>query len=150
MRFEKRDILSCLAILCLSITLGCGKKSGEPAAPTPTTAQPQVQAQAASVDTAKPIPEVQAQAETMSVDALKATAIKYKDAIVAKQAEVEKVLAKVKEIPITEALGPEAKALKTDVVNLQTSLKALKDRFQVYYDTLKKKGGDVSGLTPQG
>lgn len=143
MRFEKSDVLSCLLVLCLSITLGCGKKGGEPAAPSPTAAQ----AQAASVDTEKPIPEIQAQTQTMNVDALKATALKYKDAIVAKQSAVEKVLAKIKEIPITEALGPEAKTLKTDALNLQTSLKALKDRFQVYYDALKKKGGDVSGLT---
>ncbi len=147
MTFDKRDSLVCLLVLCLSITLGCGKKGGEPVAPSTPPAQPQAPAQAPSVDTAKPIPEVQAQAETMSVDALKATALKYKDAIVAKQADLDKVLAKIKEIPITDALGPEAKALKTDVVNLQTSLKALKDRFQVYYDTLKKKGGDTSGLS---
>ena len=99
------------------------------------------------MDTEKPVAEIQAQTETMSVDALKATAIKYKDAITAKQAEIEKVVAKIKEIPITQALGQEAKTVKTDLQNLQTSLQALKDRFQVYYEALKKKGGDVSGLT---
>ena len=143
MRFERRDLLSCVLVLCLSITLGCGKKGAEPTPPS-TKGAP---AQAASVDTEKPISEVQTQAETMSVESLKATALKYKDAILAKQSEIDKVAAKIKEIPITEALGQEAKTLKGDLQNLETSLKALKDRFQVYYDTLKKKGGDLSGLT---
>jgi len=141
-RLEKRDIMSCVLVVFLSITLGCGKKSGE-ATPPPA---PKTAAQPAGVDTQKPVAEVQAQAETMTVDSLKATAIKYKEAILAKQGEIGKLAAKIKEIPITEALGQEAKTLKTDLGNLDTSLKALKDRFQVYYDTLKKKGGDVSGL----
>jgi hypothetical protein len=29
---------------------------------------------------------------------------------------------------------------------LNKSVSALKDRFQVYYDKLKEKGGDISGL----
>jgi len=143
MRFEKRDVLSYLMILFLSITLGCSKK-GDEGTPARTAG---AGTGAASVDTEKPIAEVQAQAETMTVDSLKATAIKYKEAILAKQGEIEKLAAKIKEIPITDALGQEAKALKTDLQSVETSLKALKDRFQVYYDTLKKKGGDVSGLT---
>jgi len=133
--------------LGLSISLGCSKKSGEPTAPSAQETQAQTQAPAASVDTEKPVAEIQAQTETMSVDALKATAIKYKDAITAKQAEIEKVVAKIKEIPITQALGQEAKTVKTDLQNLQTSLQALKDRFQVYYEALKKKGGELSGPT---
>lgn len=140
MRLGKYNILSCLLILFLSITLGCSKKGDE------GTAASTAGAGAVSVDTQKPIAEVQAQAETMTVDSLKATAIKYKEAILAKQAELQKLAAKLKEIPITEALGEEAKALKTDLQSVEASLKALKDRFQVYYDTLKKKGGDVSGL----
>ena len=46
------------------------------------------------------------------------------------------------------ALGiQEAKTLKTELQNIETSLKALKERFQVYYDTIKEKGGDLSNLT---
>jgi len=142
MRLEKRDILSCLLVLLLSMTLGCGKKGDKGTPPGATGAGARV----ASVDTEKPVSEIQAQAQTMTVDSLKATAIKYKEAIVAKQGEIEKLAAKIKEIPIADALGQEAKTLKTDLGNLETSVKALKDRFQVYYDTLKKKGGDLSGL----
>jgi len=143
MRFEHRYILSCLLVLLLSIPLGCSKK-GDETTPASTTG---AGAGAASVDTQKPISEVQAQADTMSVDSLRATALKYKEAILARQAEIQKLAEKMKEIPIADALGQEAKQLKTDLQNLETSVKALKDRFQVYYDTLKKKGGDLSGLT---
>ena len=143
MRFEKRPIVSCLLIFSLSLTLGCSKKTGEKR-PTSTAGGG---AKTASVDTEKPVSEIQAQAETMPVDNLKAVALKYKEAILAKQGEIEKLTAKIKEIPIAEALGEKAKTLKTELQNLQTSLTALKDRFQVYYDTLKKKGGDVSNLT---
>ena len=145
---QKCDILSCLLVVSLWVTVGCGKKGNEGAAPGPKGASTQAagSAQAANVDTEKPISEVQAQAETMTVDSLRATALKYKDAILAKQDEINKVAAKIKEIPIAQTLGEEAKTLKADLQNLETALKALKDRFQVYYDTLKKKGGDLSGL----
>jgi delta 1-pyrroline-5-carboxylate dehydrogenase len=145
MRFEKRQILCCCLVLFLLTTFGCRKKGGQTTSGTGTKAP--APAQAASVDTEKPVSEIQTQAQTMTVDSLKATALKYKEAIVAKQADIEKLTAKIKEIPVAEALGEEAKTLKADLATLETNLKALKDRFQVYYDTLKQKGGDVSNLT---
>jgi hypothetical protein len=149
MRFEKRQILCCCLVLFLLTTFGCRKKGGQTTSGTGTKAPAPARApaQAASVDTEKPVSEVQTQAQTMTVDSLKATALKYKEAIVAKQADIEKLTAKIKEIPVAEALGEEAKTLKADLATLETNLKALKDRFQVYYDTLKQKGGDVSNLT---
>ena len=97
-------------------------------------------------DTDKPIAEVQAEASKMSVDQLKAKAMEYKDAIVAKKAEIEKVTAKLKEIPIAQQMGTEAKALQTDIANLSKALSDLTERFQVYYNKLKEAGGDISGL----
>jgi hypothetical protein len=143
MKFTKRGIVSSLLVVSLLIIVGCSKKpeEGKPAGATaPAAGAP------AAVDTEKPVAEVQAQAETMTVENLKATALKYKEAILAKQADISALAAKVKEIPITEALGEEAKKLKTDLTGLETSLKSLKDRFQVYYNTLKTKGGDLAGL----
>jgi hypothetical protein len=140
---QKRDVLLGLLVLSLSITLGCGKKSGQGTTPAPKATTTQT----AAVDASKPIAEVQAQAETMNVESLRATALQYKDAILAKQGDLEKLAAKIKDIPITQALGQEATTVKTEFQNLQTSVKAMKDRFQVYHDTLKKKGGDVSNLT---
>jgi len=70
----------------------------------------------------------------------------YKKAIVAKEGDVEKLAAQLKEIPVAEMLGEEAKGVKADMEKLQQSVSALQERFQIYYDTLKEKGGDVSGL----
>ena len=142
MRLKKREILSCLLVVSLCMIVGCGKE-GDEQTPGGTGG---AETQAASVDMEKPVSEIQAEAGTMTVDGLKATAMKYKEAVLAKQGELEKLAARIKEIPIAEALGEEAKTLKTDLANLQSSLTALKDRFQVYHDTLKEKGGDVTGL----
>ena len=52
----------------------------------------------------------------------------------------------IKAIPITEALGEEAKSLKADLEELNSSLKALKERFDVYYNKLVELKADVSSL----
>jgi hypothetical protein len=97
-------------------------------------------------DTNKSIADIQAEASKMNAEQLKAKAMEYKDAIVAKKAEIEKVAAKLKEIPITQQIGAEAKALQTDTANLSKTLADLTARFQVYYNKLKETGGNVSGL----
>jgi chromosome segregation ATPase len=104
--------------------LGCGKKADEN----------------------KPISEVKAEAEKLDTDELRAMAMVYQKAIAAKNGEVEKLTAKLKDIPVTEMLGDEAKELKADIDNLNKSLSALKERFEVYYQKLKEQGGDLSGL----
>lgn len=143
MRSARNAVLSCLLALLLLVAIGCDKKTDQDQ--PPATARSDTKAPAVAAD--KPVSEVQAEAATMSVENFKATALKYKDAIIAKQADIETLAAKVKEIPLTEALGEEAKTLKADLQNLETDLKALKDRFEVYYSKLKEKGADVAGLT---
>ena len=44
------------------------------------------------------------------------------------------------------ALSEKAKTLKTEVQKIESTIKNLTDRFQVYYNKLKEKGGDLSGL----
>ncbi|NLX23073.1 MAG: hypothetical protein GXY55_15585 [Phycisphaerae bacterium] len=97
-------------------------------------------------DEGKSIAEAKAEAEKMDVEALRAKALSYKEAIVAKQKEISELQGRIKEIPITEALGEKAKSLKQDAEALTKSLGALKDRFEVYYGELKEKKGDLSGL----
>ena len=75
-----------------------------------------------------------------------AAAIKYKEAIADKKAETKELVAKVKEIAISEALGKKARTLKTEAQNLENTLSELTTRFQVYYDALKEKGTSLSGL----
>jgi len=124
MKNVRKMSLYCLLALCSLALLGCGKKADE----------------------TKPIGEVKTEAEKMGVDELRSIALKYKEAIIAKQDDIAKIGAELKKIPITAMLGEEAKGLKSDIENLNKSVSALKERFEIYYNKLKEKGGDSSGL----
>ena len=117
-------ITICLSALLIAVFVGCGKKADE----------------------TKPLSEVKAEAETMDVAKLKAMAEKYKESLMAKEDEVAKLMSKMKEIPLADIAGQESKDLKAEIDNLSKSVSALKARFKVYYNKLKEKGGDVSGL----
>jgi hypothetical protein len=136
--------LSCLIAVSALAIVGCAKK-GEKAPPAKTTTTEA--GVTVTADAEKPLADVQAQAQTMSVANLRSTAVQYQQAISAKQVDLQKVWTQVKEIPITEALGDKAKALKTEALKIESTVKALTERFQVYYNKLKEKGGDLSGLT---
>jgi chromosome segregation ATPase len=82
----------------------------------------------------------------MSIEKLRAKAMEYKDAIMSKKAEIDKLSSKIDEIPVTEMMGEEAKQLKSDLDDLNQSISALQERFEVYYNQLKEQGGDLSGL----
>jgi len=124
MKSARNAVLCCLLALCPFAIFGCGKKADEN----------------------KPLGEVKAEAEKMDKNQLRTMAMVYKDAITAKKGEVEKIAAKLKDIPVTEMLGKEAQGLKADIDNLNKSISALKERFEVYYQRLKAEGGDLSGL----
>ena len=123
----KTKLLLCvgLSAVLLLMLAGCGSKADEN----------------------KPMSDVKAEAETMSVEKLKAAALAYKKAIEAKKPELEKITAKLKAIPIPDALGQEAKSLKSDIDELNKSVQALRERFDVYYGKLKELKADVSDLT---
>ena len=127
MKFVKEGAFWSLLVMCMLFVFGCGNGGGD-------------------ADETKPISEVKAEAEKMDAGQLRAIAMQYKEAIVAKQADIEKVTAKLKEIPLTSMMGEEAKALKADISNLNASITALKARFDVYYEKLKAAGGDLAGL----
>jgi hypothetical protein len=97
-------------------------------------------------DTTKPIPEVKAEAEKMDVSQLRSMAMTYKDAIAAKTEEIKAEGLKLKDIPIMEMTGDKAKAINASIDELKKTVDALTERFQIYLDELKKKGGDLSGL----
>jgi Skp family chaperone for outer membrane proteins len=144
------------------VLAGCAKKADRGPAPTKTStstspAAPQASPPASptspgaavnvAADLQKSIAAIESQAQTMNVADLKATAVQYQQALSAKQADLQKLAAEVKGLSITDALGDKGKALKADAQKNEADVKTLKDRFQVYYNKLKEKGGDVSGLT---
>ncbi len=123
---------------------GCKGKKVEENKPAPQP--PSAPAAEVKADENVPVTEVKTEADKMDVSQLRAAALTYKEAIVAKKAELDKLAAQLKEIPVTDLLGEKAKQLKTDVDNLTKSVDALKERFDVYYAKLKEKSGDLSGL----
>jgi hypothetical protein len=46
----------------------------------------------------------------------------------------------------TELLSNETKKIQADINNIKTSIDSLTERFKVYYNTLKEKGGDTTSL----
>ncbi len=114
-----------LLLLCSLIVLGCSQKAG---------------------DENKSIDEIKAEAEKMDTAQLRAMAMKYKEAIVAKNEEIDKLLAGLKDIAAADALDGKTKEIKTEMESINKSLSTLEERFEVYYNKLKEKGGDISGL----
>ena len=92
-----------------------------------------------SVDENKPLSEVKADAQSMSAKQLQSMIDKYKVAIDKKMGEVQVVKDKLKEIPLTQILGEEAKLLKKEVGEVKDSLKSLQDRMKLYLKELEKQ-----------
>jgi len=125
-----RNVVLCLLTGCVLSLSGCGKKTGQPA----------------KADETKPLSEVKAEAEGMDVKKLKAMTLAYQDAIMVKKGEADRLMAKFKDIPVAKLMGEEANEVKAELDALGKSMSALSKRFQLYYDKLKEKGGDLSGL----
>ena len=86
------------------------------------------------VDESKPIEQVRAEAQRMNKEELFAATLAYKDAVEAMQ----KLLWEY-----SESYAPEGEA-KYEAA--QKSLAALKERFQVYSDKLREKGGSPPAI----
>ena len=67
--------------------------------------------------------------------------------ITSKKGEIDKLAAKLKDIPIAEIVGEETKGIKAEIDAINKSVTALKERFDIYYNKLKEKDGDLSGLS---
>jgi len=122
--------LYCLLVLCSLVLFGCG--NGDE---TET-----------KVDENKPISEVKAEAEKMSTEELRTIALKYKESILAKSEKLDEITGN-----LMGALGKgdqsnKLNELKAELEEINKSTAALNERFEVYYQKLKEKGGDVSGL----
>ncbi len=96
------------------------------------------------VDETKPVDQIKQEAQAMDAAKLEAVANKYKAAIEAKKGEISKLQGKIKDIPVKELLGDEAKKLKGDVSEISSSVKALSERMNVYLSELKKKGAELN------
>lgn len=92
------------------------------------------------------VADAEQESTSMSVDDLKAKASEYKAAIATKLEQIEPLTAKLKEIPLTQQMGDEAKALQADIAAINEDVAALKERLNVYLEALKEHGISVSDI----
>ncbi len=115
-------LISLMALMMVGFIVGCG----------------------GGADEEKPITDVKAEAEKMDTDQLQAKVDEYKKAIEAKKPEIEK-LQKELGSGLTGAITgdkPEnADELQKELDGLQTSVKALQERCEIYAAELEKKQG---------
>jgi hypothetical protein len=123
------------------------QKATESAKPATEQVKQALTAAAAEIDLASPIDTLKAQAKQMNVDALKATAEKYKAQFLSTKTDWTTKTDLLAKIPTMEKLGPEAQALTKEIQTLTSSLASLKERMTVYVDALKAKGVDISSFT---
>jgi len=134
MKTVKSTTLLCLLVLCSLIVVGCSEKK-EAVVPTDK-----------KTDENKAISQVKAEAEKMDAGQLRAAALKCKEAVEAKSAEVDKLAKELMQNMVADKSGDKLKDLNARMSALNKSAEALAEQFQVYYDKLKAKGGDLSGL----
>lgn len=132
MKGTRNIVLWGLLVLYSLGIMGCGKKTDV--------------GTGVKADENKPVSEVKAEAEKMSTEDLRAAAMVYKKAIEAKTAEVDKLAKELMKVMLADKSSDEMKTLQAQTGKLNQSVAALTERFQIYYEKLKEKGGDLSGF----
>lgn len=122
------------------------QKAAETVKPVVEEAKQALQTAAAEIDLTSSIDKLKEQAKGMSIDALKATAEKYKAQLLSTKTDLAAKTGSLAKVPLTEKLGAEAQALTKDIQTLTSSMTSLKDRMMVYVDALKAKGIDISSF----
>ena len=116
-----------IALLSLTTLYGCGKKA----------------------DTQKPIEQVRAEAEKMSVSDLQSAAKAYADEIASKKTEAEKIQSQLKGLSVQDMLGEKGKSIKDQASALGQQVSALTERYQVYAQKYQSAGGDMAKIQIQ-
>jgi len=114
----------CLLITAMVFTFGCAKKA----------------------DPNKPIDQIKAEVEKMSVNDLQATAQAYAKEIKATQVEVDKVKEKFKGMSPMDLFGEKGKGIREQATKLASEVSELTKRYTIYADKLRAKGGDLSKI----
>ncbi len=138
----KRIGMEILVVLVLAVLLGgCSKeKPAKPAAP----AAPAATGGAGGTDLTTALSDLKAAAAKMDLPQLEAKAKEYMGQITSKQGELKALMDKFSAIPVAQKMGDEAKALQGDISKTTEGIGDLTQRFKVFVDAIKEKGGDVS------
>ena len=97
-------------------------------------------------DQGKSVPDITVGAKEMAVENLRKMAEKYRDVIVEKQEQLREMTQKYIDLPDAERITGEGQKLKEGVDEIKKGIDTLKERFEVYYNALKEKAGNLTGL----
>ncbi len=97
-------------------------------------------------DQGKSTLDVTAGAKEMAVENLRKMAEKYRDVIAEKQQQLKEMTQKYIDLPEAERKTGEGQMLKAGVDEIIKGIDTLKERFGVYYNALKEKAGNLTGL----
>lgn len=98
------------------------------------------------IDETRPLREIRAEAADLNDASLRAAAMGYKEQIIAKQDELADLRGKFPKVPGVEEFGEEPWTPEAEISGLTRSISALTERHQIYFDLLKARGGNLSGL----
>lgn len=120
--------LKVVSLFLLSVALfslsGCGKKA----------------------DANKPIDQVQKEAAAMSANDLQSYAEAYAKEISKQKKELEKVGEQVKSLSPKELFSDKAREIKDSLGKIEANVSNLTQRYQVYADKFREKGGDLNKI----
>ena len=134
MRIAINTIIMFLLIACLPFASGCSKEKDSGVPP------------AIKVDASKSISEIEAEAEKMNVEQLKAALLKYKEVVDSKTAEIDKLAKEMMVTMVSDSSGEKTKELSAQTKKLSEAVQPLAERLEVYRKKFEEKGGDVSSL----
>ena len=129
------SIICCgLLLVCMTVLVGCSDSGDGDGGGS------------AAVDESQTVADVQAEAAKMDEAGLKAQALKYKDAILAKRVDIDKVMAQLKDLSPTELMGEKSKDLRASIESINKTITGLTENYKVFISALQEKGVDVSSL----
>lgn len=132
----------------LLIVGGCREKAEEvqPEEEVKAPVEESIPQEEVQVEESKPVEEVQVEEEKVDLLKIRETAMKEKEAILAKQDEVKKLIEEKSKIPVTEQLGEESKNITQKIEELNNAIKEHTERYNGYMEQLKAGNVDVSEL----
>ena len=144
--------LSIVFVLMFSLVIITGCKNDENTTASTANTEKSNETAKKSISTLKqglaavPIEQVKKDIAELDVENLKEKANAYKLKIDSTKQEIEKLMQKLKDIPLTEQMNQEAKEIQGEITELSAAMEALSDRFDLYLDAIKEKSGDIKEM----
>lgn len=121
---KKANYFFLSAVLVSLVFAGCGKKA----------------------DTNKPVEQIKTEVQNMSLTDLEANAKAYAKEIASKKSEVEEISEQIKAFSVKDLLSEKAESIKSQMDQIGNQVSALTERYQLYADKFREKGGDIAKI----